>query len=48
MSPDKYCSLVEEEGGLHLVEEMLNSNSVLTSRADVLNYAQQVRYRQTG
>ena len=27
VSPDKYCQLVEEEGGLGLVEEMLNNNS---------------------
>ena len=26
MTPDKYCQLVEEEGGLALVEEMLNNN----------------------
>ena len=26
MSPDKYCQLVEEEGGLALVEEIVNNN----------------------
>jgi len=27
VSPDKYCQLVEEEGGLALVEEIVNNNS---------------------
>merc|ERR1719209_2089938 len=27
VSPDKYCQLVEEEGGLTLVEEIVNNNS---------------------
>ena len=26
VSPDKYCQLVEEEGGLALVEEIVNNN----------------------
>merc|ERR550517_2312127 len=45
VSPEKYCSLVVEEGGLAVLEEMLNSNSdtVTTSRTDVLNFAALVR-----
>ena len=26
VSPDKYCQLVEDEGGLALVEEIVNNN----------------------
>merc|ERR1740128_1592465 len=45
VSPDKYCQLVEEEGGLSLVEEMLNENSdqVKTSLNQVKEWAQIVR-----
>ena len=45
VTPEKYCHLVEQEGGLNLVEEMLNENSdqVKTSLNQVKELAQTVR-----
>ena len=46
VTPEKYCSLVVAEGGLALVEEMLNDNSdqVKTSLEQVKQLAQTVRF----
>lgn len=45
VTPEKYCRLVNDEGGLAIIEEILNSNSseVQTSREDVIRLAQHVR-----
>jgi len=45
VTPDKYCSLVQQEGGLDMVEEMLNENSdqVKTSLDQVRDLARTVR-----
>jgi len=45
VSPEKYCGLVVSEGGLQVIEEIINSNTgdVATTRPDVLNFANQVR-----
>ncbi|XP_023341040.1 protein zer-1 homolog [Eurytemora carolleeae] len=46
VSPEKYCGLVVSEGGLQVIEEIINSNTgdVATTRPDVLNFANQVRF----
>ena len=46
MSPDKYCSLVEAEGGLSMVEEILNDNSeqLRTNMEKVKDLASVVRW----
>ena len=46
VTPEKYCQLVRKEGGLCLVEEMLNENcdQVKTSLNQVKEWAEIVRY----
>jgi len=46
VTPEKYCQLVVQEGGLDLVEEMLNENcdQVKTSMNQVKDWAQVVRF----
>ena len=48
MSPDKYCSLVAAEGGLSMVEEILNDNSeqLKTNMEKVKDLAAVVRWVQ--
>ena len=43
VSPEKYCSLVIEEGGLAVLETMLNSNAEFEVRPDVRTFAEMVR-----
>jgi len=42
--PEKYCSLIEEEGGLHLIKNILQNPHVihLDTREDLVNFAVQV------
>jgi len=44
VSPEKYCSLVIEEGGLAVLETMLNSNAEFEVRPDVRTFAEMVRF----
>jgi len=43
--PEKYCSLVEEEGGLHLINNILDNPHVihLDTRTELVHFASQVR-----
>jgi len=43
VTPDKYCKLVLEEGGLTLMEEILNENSFKSTPSEVKEWAEMVR-----